>query len=186
MYIVVFATCAEDFVYQLAFAHRWVGFYMQLFANITQTSFIHFRNVETGVGLDGIVNGNTFVGCFEVNHVLAHFHSCGSVGIQTSFFQQLLGGFHHPEIIFVRHIKFQHRKFRIVGSVHPFISEVSGELIYPVKTTYNQSFQIQFICDTQVQWNIQCIVMRDEGFCRSATGNTLQYRCIHFQCSFLI
>jgi hypothetical protein len=44
----------------------------------------------------------------------------------AQFFPALLGEIHHPEIIFVSHIKFQHGKFRIVGSVHPFVAEVSG------------------------------------------------------------
>ncbi|MNF14628.1 hypothetical protein D3C80_2169210 [compost metagenome] len=58
------------------------------------------------------------------------------------FLEQLLGNVHHPEIVFVCGIPLQYGKFRVVCAVHTLITEVTAELIHPVKTAYDQSFQV--------------------------------------------
>ena len=59
-------------------------------------------------------------------------------------------------------------------SVHSFISKVFREFINTVKSTNNQSFQVQFIRNSQIQRNVQSIVVRNKRSCRSATRNSLQ------------
>ena len=48
--------------------------------------------------------------------------------------------------------------------------------IYLVEAAYDQSLQVQFICDAQIQTHIERIVMRDEGLGRRASRDRLHHR----------
>ena len=57
--------------------------------------------------------------------------------------------------------------------VHSFITEVAAEFIYPVKPPNNKTFQVKFIGYTQVEGNIEGIMMGDARPCRSAPPGML-------------
>src|SRR5690606_24533363 len=67
-----------------------------------------------------------------------------------------------------------------------FIPEVFGELIDAIKSTDDQSFQIKLIGDTQIQWDIQCIVMGNEWTCSRSTRNCLQDWSFYFHISSVV
>ena len=111
-----------------------------------------------------------------------HFSMHGLADIPNEVFN----GLHHPVIVLVRHVQFQHREFRIVGAVHALVPEVSREFIHAFESTHDKSFEVQFVGNAQIQRNIQRIVMRFEWSRRRTTGDGLQHRCVHFQPSLLI
>src|SRR5262249_15378342 len=54
------------------------------------------------------------------------------------------------------------------------------DFIDAVKPADNQSFQIQFRCDAQIQVDIQGVVVRDEWTCYGSAGDRLHHRSFHF------
>ncbi len=73
-----------------------------------------------------------------------------------------------------------------MGTIHSFVPEIAAEFIDPVEPADDQSFQVQFIGDSQVERNIQCIMMGHKGPGCGTTGDTLQYRGIYFQGTLVI
>ena len=66
-----------------------------------------------------------------------------------NFFEQLFHHFHHPDVVFVGHIDLHGGKLWVVGSVHALVAEHLAKLIYPIKTTHDQSLQVEFVGDPQ-------------------------------------
>ena len=60
-----------------------------------------------------------------------------------------------------------------MGTVHTFITEVFGELIHTLETTYYKTFQVKLICDTKIQRDIKSIMVSNEGTSSSSSGNRL-------------
>ena len=56
-----------------------------------------------------------------------HLYLCTAIDGNGGFLQQLFGCFHHPQIIFIRNVEFEYGEFRIMRSVHSFITEVPAE-----------------------------------------------------------
>ena len=69
-----FALLAEDFIDQLALAHRVVHLDAELFAHVAQLGFIHTRDVDAGLLLDGVNHRNALEGTLEADFVVANFH----------------------------------------------------------------------------------------------------------------
>ncbi len=47
-------------------------------------------------------------------------------------------------------------------AVHSLVAEVFGELIYPVKSTNDEAFEIQLIRNAQIHFDVERVVMRNE------------------------
>src|SRR5665647_1125021 len=109
-----------------------------------------------------------------------------SMESQCNAFDHLFGHFHHPVVVFVGHIDLHDSKFRIVGTVHPFVPEIFGKFVNTFKSTYNQSFQIEFVGNPEVEGNIQSIVMGNERPCCSTSWNGLQNGSLYLQITFLV
>src|SRR5690606_2443314 len=103
-----------------------------------------------------------------------------------TMFQKFFSKVHHPMIICVSNIDFHYSKFRIVRSVHPFISEVFCKFINTIKPTNYQSFQIQFVGDSQIQRNVQSIVMRNKRTSGSTARNGLQNWGFYFEITSVV
>ena len=78
------------------------------------------------------------------------------------------------------------RKLRVVCAIHTLVTEVAREFVYPFKTAHDKTFEVQLIGDTQVQRNVQRVVVRDERTSRSAARNRLQYRSVHFHVTLFV
>ena len=126
------------------------------------------------------------VGCFKINRFLADIQRGCAMGIDSNFLEEGFGRFHHPVIVFVGDIKLHNRKLRIVRSVHPFVSKVFGKLINTIETADNQTFEVQLVGDTQVERNVQCIVMGDKWTRCGSTRNRLKDWRFHFQIALII
>ena len=95
--------------------------------------------------------------------------------------QQVLGQVHQVMIIRIGLIEFQHGEFRIMPGRQPLVTKITINLVDLFITTDNQSFQIQFRCDTQKQVHVQRIVEGSERPCSGTTRNGLHHRCFDFQ-----
>ena len=71
-------------------------------------------------------------------------------------------------------------------TVHTFVTEVLREFIHTFKTTYNQTFQIKLVGNTQIQRNIQSIVVSNKRTGCCTTRNRLQDRSFNLQISVVI
>ena len=67
--------------------------------------------------------------------------------------------------------------------VHSLVTEITGKLEYSIKAAHDQTFQIQLVRNTQIERNIQCIMMRDKRTGRSSSRYSLQHRSLHLQAS---
>lgn len=126
------------------------------------------------------------VRCLEVDfHALVHH--CGlSVEVHRDLFEKVLDELHHPDIVLVGHIDFHTCKLRVVGLVHALVAEILGELIHAVIASHDESLQIKLIGNTQIQRDVQCIVMCDERSCRSAARYRLENRGLHLQTACIV
>ncbi len=66
------------------------------------------------------------------------------------------------------------------------IPEVLGNLVYPVESTDDQTFQVQLVRDTHIQRHVERVVMRLERSGRGATIDRLKNRRFDLQESPLI
>ena len=95
------------------------------------------------------------------------------------FAKEIFRGFHHPVVVFVGDIQFQHSEFWIVRSIHSFIPEVSAELIHAFESAYDEPLEIQFVRNAEIERRVQCVVMRHEWSSCRATWDALEYRSVH-------
>ena len=59
-------------------------------------------------------------------------------------------------------------------AVHTFIAEVTAELIHTLEAPDDETLQIKLVGDTQIERDIQRVVMRDEGARSSTAWDRLQ------------
>ena len=178
--VISFTFFTKYFINHFSFTHGVIGFNVQSFAYFTKLNFIHTIDVDSCKFLYGINHGYAFERSFKTDCFLTNNCLISTVHIQTNFLNHSFSEIHHPVVVFIGYINFHACKFRIVRTIHPFVAEVFGEFIHAFKTTYNQSFQIQFIGYTQIQRHIQCIVMGDKRTCCCTSGNGLKDRSFHF------
>ena len=60
-------------------------------------------------------------------------------------------------------------------AVHTFVAEVTAELIHTLEAPDDEALQIKLVGDTQIERDIQRVVMRDEGARSSTARDRLQY-----------
>lgn len=58
--------------------------------------------------------------------------------------------------------------------------EVMVDFEYMIKIIDNQMFQVQFRCDMQVYWYVECVVVCDEWVCISIIRDYVYYWCFYF------
>ena len=184
MYISAFAEFAEDFVDQFAFAHRVVDFFhLQLFADLTDFFFALAVEVVSCLFFDSVQDRQTAVRSFKADCLSVYNGFGASVHGDTDTFQQLFGEAHHPGVALILDIKFHTGKFRIVGAIHTFVTEVFTDFVDTFETSDDQSFQIQFGSNTQIEVDIQRVMVRNERTCACPSGDGLQDRSFYFRIS---
>src|SRR5579864_4050026 len=108
----------------------------------------------------------------------AHFR--GTADFFRQFAQQRLRQLHQLPVVAIRLIKLEHRKFRLMDGINSLIAEIAVYFVHTVKTAHNQSLQIQFRRDAQVQIHVKRVVMRDEWPRRSSAQNRMHHRSVNF------
>ncbi len=91
---------------------------------------------------------------------------------REQFFVQL----HQVAIVAVRLVEFEHREFRVVLRRDPLVAEVAVDLVHAVKSADGQALEIELRRDAQIQIDIQCIVVCDEGSRRCASRDGMHHR----------
>jgi len=92
-----------------------------------------------------------------------------------------LGCVHPVLVVRVGTIRLKHRELGIVLGRNPLIPEVAIDLVHTIEATDNQSLQIQFRGDSQIQRHIQGIVMSGKWPGNCATGRDLHHGRLDFQ-----
>ena len=99
-------------------------------------------DVESCVLEDSVAHGDAFERCLERYNVVADFYLGGAVYIHAYLLKHAFGEVHHPVVVLVGYVDFHTGKLRIVGTVHAFVAEVLGELVYTLESTYNEALEI--------------------------------------------
>ena len=73
-----------------------------------------------------------------------------------------------------------------MGLVHPFVTEVLRELVYSGISSDNQPLEVELVGYTEVQRNVEGVMMCDERPCGRASRNRLEDRRLHFKASCFI
>ena len=73
-----------------------------------------------------------------------------------------------------------------MGAVHALIAKVFRKFIHPIKAAHNESFEVEFIGNAQIQRNVQRIVVGDKRTGRGPSRNGLQNGCFHLEIAFLV
>ena len=180
------AELPEDLVDQFTFTHRIVDLHLQFLADRTDLVLALTFQVVTRLFLDRLQDRQAAersleADCLTVDRALAR-----TVHGDTDTLQQLLSEAHHPVIVFVLDIKFHTSELRVVRTVHTLVTEILTDLVYTLESTDDQSFQIQLGSDTQIQIDIQRVVMRDEWTCAGSSCDRLQDRSLYLRISGLI
>ena len=73
-----------------------------------------------------------------------------------------------------------------MGAIHTFVTEVFTDFVDTFETSDDQSFQIQFGSNTQIEVDIQRVMVRNERTCACPSGDGLQDRSFHFRISSFV
>ena len=177
---------SEDGIYQLALAHGGLHLHVQFLAGGAEFSLVHSTDVHSGVLLDGVEDGKAPVFSSEVHLVLPYLHLRGAVHGHGDFREHLLHEFHHPDVILVGHVDFHAGKLGVVGLVHALVAEVLREFVHSAEAAHDEALEVEFVRNTQIQRNIQRVMMGDEGAGGGSTGDALEDRCLNLEAAGLI
>ena len=118
--------------------------------------------------------------------MIANLHLGRTVHSYRNLLQQLLGETHHPVVVLIRYIQLHAGELWVVTAVHTLVAEITADLVHTLKTTYNQSLQVQLCRNTHIHIHVQRVVVRDERTSRSTTRNSLQHWGLHLGVTCLV
>ena len=72
-------------------------------------------------------------------------------------------------------------KLGVVPHIHALVAEDTSHLIDTVETTDDEPLEAQLRRDTEVEINVERIVMRDKGFCRCAARERREHGGLHLE-----
>ena len=73
-----------------------------------------------------------------------------------------------------------------MGAVHTLVAEVTTNLVHSLKTTNDETLEVELGSNTHVHIHIQSVVVSDERTSRCATSDSLQHWCLHLGVTCLI
>jgi hypothetical protein len=100
--------------------------------------------------------------------------------------EQFLRQVHHPPVVLVRHVALHHRKLRVVEPAQALVPEVFPNLVDALEAPHEQSLEIKFVRNAEVQWHVQRVVVRLERTRRGAAVDGLQNGRFHLQAAPLV
>ena len=141
---------------------------------------LHLIPVHTGVFLHGVYHGNPFKGFAQIHLDTVVYDFCRTQHFLSHMTIEILRQIHHAVVICVGLVKFHQGKLRIMSGIKTFVAEHTADLVNPFHTAHDQSLQIQFQGNPQLQILIQRIEMRLEGACCRTAGIGHQHGSFHF------
>ena len=73
-----------------------------------------------------------------------------------------------------------------MGAVHALVAEVAAELIDTGEAAHDEALEVQFVGDSQVEVDVEGVVVRHKGPCGGAAGNALQHGSVHLEVALLV
>ena len=173
----------EDFQQQLAPAVTWLDMDMQSLAMPRERIAI------------------AAVGCADVRIVMAHRLvqspaperrrqiDVGAVPMQlrgAEHFDRdvpnhVLGQIHDLDVGRIGFVEFEHGELGIVPRRHALVAETAVDLVHALETADHQSLQIQLRRHAQIQIQIQCVVVGNEGLGHGAARDVMHHRRLDFE-----
>ena len=142
--------------------------------------------IDAGKFLDRFNHGEPFPR-------LAHIYFCaliGDVGGAANLFCEgaihILYKVHHILVVAVRLIHFDGGEFRVVASVHTFVSEDTADLVNLAETADDEAFEVKLGFDPKEHIDAECVVEGFERSCGSADFKRLQNRGVHLEIAEII
>ena len=170
------AGLAEDLINELTFAHRFFYFYAHFLSHFADLLFRHIAEVEAGLLLDGIEDRQTAIRCLEIHLIFADLHLGGAVYGDGNLLEEVLRKTHHPVVVFILNVELHAGELGVVVAVHPLVAEIASDLIYTLKTAYNQALEVELGSNTQIHIGVERVVVGDKRTSTCATCNLLQDR----------
>ena len=89
--------------------------------------------------------------------------------------EQVFGQRHEITVVGIGLVKLQHGEFGIVDGRDAFIAKISIDFKHPLEPAHDQSFEVEFRRDAQVEVPIERVVVRHERAGRGSPGNGLHH-----------
>ena len=168
------AKFAEDLVDKFAFAHRFVDLHLQFFADGAYLVFILAGKIVARLFADGFEDRQAAVRRFETDGLAVDNRFRRAVNRNADALKQTFGEAHHPIVIFILDVEFHTRKLGVVVLVHTLVAEVLANLVDAFEAAHDEPLQVKLGRDTQIQINVERVVMRDERPRTGAARDRLQ------------
>ena len=91
----------------------------------------------------------------------------------------MLDALHRVAVVGVGLVPLEHRELGLVLVGDALVSEILADLVDPLEPPDDQPLQIELGGDSQIQVDVQLVVMCDEGLCEGAAVRWLQDRCLN-------
>ena len=88
---------------------------------------------------------------------------------------------HHVFQVGVGRVQLHQRELGVVPGADALVAEDAPDLVDLLQAADDQALEIQFQRDTQVQFQVERVVVGQEGPRRRAAGDRLQHRRLHLQ-----
>ena len=120
---------------------------------------LYLIEVNTRILLYSVDHGESFKGLAEIYHVFAIGNAGSSADFLCNMAVHIFCEIHHSVVVGVSLIKLHERKFRIVTSINAFISENSAYLVNSFKSAYDESLEVEFKADTELNVLVKGVVV---------------------------
>ena len=141
---------------------------------------LHLIPVHTGILLHRIHHCDTLKRFSKIHLDSVIDNLRGSQNLLGNMAVKILCQVHHSIIIRIRLIQFHQRKFRIMSRIQSLVAEYPADLIDSLQASDNQTFQIQFQRNAQLQVFVQSVKMRLKRSCRRSACVCHQHRSLDF------
>ena len=140
-----------------------------------------FVPVYTGIFLNSIYHCDTFKRFAQIHlDTVVGNGGCAKNSL-CNIAIHILSQIHHAVVIGVCLIKLHQCKLWIMTCIQSLVTEYTADLVNTLHASDDQSLQIQFQGNTQLQVFVQCIEMCFERSCCCTAGIGYQHRCFNFQ-----
>ncbi len=87
----------------------------------------------------------------------------GAVERSGDVLDHLLDEVHHPRVVLVGHVEFEHRELRVVKPREALVAEVLGDLVDAVEAADDAALEVELVGDAQEERHVERVVVRREG-----------------------
>jgi len=145
----------------------------------------YFVPVNTCIFLNSINHCDTLERLSEIHLDSFIYNLSSSKNFLCNKTVQVLCQIHHAMIVCVCLVKFHQSEFRVMSCIKTFVTEYTSNLIYSFQTTNDQSLQIKFQRDTELQVFVQGVEMCLERSCSCSSGILYKHRSLYFHKAFI-